>query len=515
MNAFNPLSWMRWFGEFIRSWFLGIPWSDAPKAIPAIILSVVLFSTGFIAFSNGAGWRNRLLRRQLAVSLERDDYETAEVVIKRQLEAEPDRVDLVYLLAQVRDAQSFREEAKVLMQQLLNRRHLPAARWLLTEDLIGKKWTDLTDEELEQAGKILELINQKDEQNLAAKKMYAEFLIFEQRLAAAIPILDELSAVEPMMGLNAASLARRLGEYDTAERLAKKTLARVEDMLQEDPTNAFLAMSIAGNQIFLERHTDAIKTLQKSMQLAKTQKDRRMLSLAVGDAIVSYVNKIEETPSETVSQRLRVMKMLEVAVRIAPNNQRVLTMVAEHVLGNVDEIDSELASVREALIKGAPAGIAHFIKGTAALIKEDTELAELHLEKAEEQLPKSSAILNNLAVAIAQKPGADLERALAVSNRAIEASNGQSPYYFETRGGILFNLGRFREAISDLERALAVPKLAANAHQRLAVCYEKVGDQELAQGHREAFEKAGEDGIPDFEFGQDASKPDGTKTEDK
>lgn len=489
MNPFNPLNWLRWCGEFIRVWFLGIPWRDAPKAIPAIILSIVLFTTGFIAFNSGAGWRNRLLDRQLRVSLEREDFPTAEIVMRRQLEADPANVDLIHRFALVREAQSFEDEAKALMRQLLTRRHVPAARWLLEHEVIGNKLTDFDSEELEEVGTVLKLIAENERDNLAVKRMYAEYLIFEHKLQSAIPVLVELSESDPTLGLHAAALARQLGEVDAAERYATTALQRVVEMQKDDPTNALLAMSIARNEIFLERHSDAIRTLKRSIDVAKTPEERRMLTQGLGDAIVAYVNYIEKSPTNTVKERLRVLQMLDAAVKIAPNNPRVVTMVADHVLGSLDEDDDKIVSVREALITGSPTGIAHFIKGTSALMKKDQAMAELHLEKAVEQLPRSGAILNNLAVALAMKEEPDFEKALQVSNAAIENVPSPTPHFFETRGQILFRMGRFREAISDLERALIERSLAQKAHQMLADCYDKVGDAELAEGHRKAAEK--------------------------
>lgn len=490
MQALNPINWLRWSFEFVHAWFLGIPWRDAPKAIPAIILSIILFTTGFIAFSGGAGWRNRLLDRQLQVSIDRDDFPTAEIVIRRQLEADQNNVDLVYRFAIVRDAQSFTDEATALMRQLLKRRYLQAAKWLLANQLIGRKWTDFDDESRKEAGQVLALISENEPNNVAVKKMYAEYLIFEQRITAAIPLLDELSDVEPMLGLQAAAFARRLGDRDAAERYASKSLARVEEMLKDDPTNAFLAMHIARNQIFLGDHSDAIRTLRRSIDLVRTKEEKRMLSQALGDAIVAYVNFIEKSPANTVTQRLRVLRMLDVAIQIAPNNPRVVTMVADHVLNSLSEQNTEIASVRQGLIDGSPLGISHFIKGTSALMKGDHESAELHLEQAAKQMPRSGAILNNLAVSLAMRADPNFERALQVSNAAIEQVTAPTPHFFETRGQILFRMGRFRDAISDLERALIEPTLAKKAHQMLADCYEKVGDLDLARGHREAIEKS-------------------------
>ena len=494
MHALNPLTWFRWLGEFIRCWFLGIPWRDAPKAIPAVILSMVLFTTAFIAFSGGAQqplarWRNRLLDRQLRVSLEREDFPTAEIVIRRQLEADPKNVELIHRFALVREAQSFEEEAKVVMRQLLTRRHLPAAKWLLENQIIGKKLTDFSPAELDEVGRVLQLITEREGKNFGAKRMYAEYLIFEQRLSSAIPIVLELSEVEPMRGLQAAALARQLNEFDAAEQYASAALERVQELHKDDPTNSQIAMSIARNQIFLERHSDAIRTLKGSIDVAKTQEERRMLTQALGDAIVAYVNYIEKSPTNTVQERLRVLSMLDAAVKIAPNNPRVVTMVADHVLASLNEENEQIATVRAALISGSPAGIAHFIKGTAALMKEDLAMAELHLEQAAEQMPRSGAIMNNLSVALAMKEQPDYQKALQVANAAIDNVPIPTPHFFETRGQILFRMGRFREAISDLERALPAPDLKRKAHQMLADCYDKVGDTDLAQGHRNAAEK--------------------------
>jgi tetratricopeptide (TPR) repeat protein len=509
MRFLNPMSWFRWFGEFIRAWFVGIPWRDAPKAIPAIILTVVIFITGFVAFSGGSGWRNRMLDRQLAVAIERDDYPTAEIVIRRQLEADPDNADLVYRFALVRNAQSQTEEARALMERLLLRRHVPAAKWLLENDFVGKKWTSLSEDKIDQFGEVLELIYDSEPGNLPVKKMYAEYLIVSERLASAIPLLNELSATEPMRGLQAAELARRIGDREAAEQFASRTLETVSQMAKDDPTNAGLAMAVARNQVFLKRFSEAINTLNRSVKLVKDPKEKRVLSQSLGETIVAWVNFIEESPSNTVAERLRVLKMLQAALRFAPNNPSVITMTADHVLESVNEDNEELASVRAALVKGTSPGIAHFIKGTSALMKGEAEQAELHLKLAVEMLPRSGAIMNNLAVAMVLRENPEYEKALEISNSAIELVKEPTPHFYETRGQILYRLGRFEEAIPDLERALAAEELAKEAHEMLAICYREVGDPELAEMHREAVggQKESEDEAGEREKKESSGEP--------
>ncbi|MEL6107037.1 MAG: hypothetical protein AAFU85_13420, partial [Planctomycetota bacterium] len=198
MQAINPLNWMRWGAEFIRVWLMGLPWRDAPKAIPAIILTIVLFTVGFVAFSGEAGWRNQLLAKQLKLSMDREDFETAEIVLKRQLEADPENAKILYDFALVRDNQSYTEEATALMRSLVRQRHVPSATWLLVNEYIGKQWTDLDQEKKDEFGLVLSLISEEQPDNIPVTKMYAEYLIVSQRFASAVPLLERLSKVEPM-----------------------------------------------------------------------------------------------------------------------------------------------------------------------------------------------------------------------------------------------------------------------------------------------------------------------------
>ena len=55
----------------------------------------------------------------------------------------------------------------------------------------------------------------------------------------------------------------------------------------------------------------------------------------------------------------------------------------------------------------------------------------------------------------------------------------------ETRGQILVALGRWRDAVDDLEFALNGMPDAAPVHMALATAYERLGESELARVHRE------------------------------
>ena len=492
LRYFNPLAWLRWVGEFIYLWAISAPWRDAPKAIPFIALMAFLVVIGIISLSGASSqWRSGLLDKQLIDAWERDDYATAELVVRRQLAARPNEAKLAHQLAIARAAQENHDEAVEIMRQLVDtKNYLPSAKWLLRDQYIGKSWAELSDDDKREFGQLLGLISDESPDDYGVKQLYADYLIASDRLAESVTYLKQLAEIQPMRGLQAAVISRRLGNFAQADALAERTLESIEKMHSEDPTNADLVLALAQSQIFLNRHGDAVRVLDSGVKRAKTNDSKMRLNQAMGDAIVAWIAYIEQAPKKTRKDRLRILKMLEAALRYAPNNPRVLTLVADKVLETLDDEDEAIATIRKSLIEGTSPGIAHFLKGTAALMKDDLDLATRELKIAAELMPRSAAILNNLAVAMIMRPDTDLTQALKLSNLAIKQTSDPSPHFFETRGQILVRLEDFTRAIPDLERALQVPSLATNAHEALARCYEELGEEELAEEHRLASERS-------------------------
>ncbi|KLU02930.1 putative transmembrane protein [Rhodopirellula islandica] len=488
IRYFNPLQWFKWFGQWLVAWFRTIPWKRASTAVPALMLTVALAILLFVSTGESVSWRNQLIREQLASAFERDDYKTADLLIRRQIEEGDESAETLYRLAVARHQQDETEEAFALMRGLVAQQRDPrAARWLLQELYDQKKWTDLEDAEQREFGQLLQFLSEETPDDLGIKQAYADYLVRTNRQNQAIPYLVQLASVQPMRGLQAAMISRQAGEDDAATRYAETTLEKVQQLFAEEPASPQLAMANVQALLFLEKHADAVRLLNESIGRMKTKEHQAGLQQAMGETIVVWINKIEAEPNETVAERLRVLKMLQVALQYAPNNPRVLSLVADQVLKTLESDDKELSKIRSALVKGSSPGIANFIRGTAALLKGDPDRATLHLKLAAEHLPHSSAILNNLAVAMAEKEDGDLEQALQISEKAIESVSQPNPFFYETRGQILTKLGKHLEAIPDLERALAEESLANTAHESLAVCFEALGEEELAEEHRAAI----------------------------
>ncbi len=85
LKYFSPILWFRWIGQFFVGWAQSIAWRHAPRAIPAILLSAALAMTAVVAMNDGSSWRTDRLNRQWFATLDVEDYDTAELVVMRQL----------------------------------------------------------------------------------------------------------------------------------------------------------------------------------------------------------------------------------------------------------------------------------------------------------------------------------------------------------------------------------------------------------------------------------------------
>lgn len=486
----NPLQWMKWCGQFLFEWCISIPWRQVSAGIPAILVVGALSMLGFLAYSDGGSWRRNLVMGQVQQAFEKEDYATAELLTRRQINAGDDSSDNLYRLALTQFQLEKKDAAISVMRQLVaSRRSDNAAMWLAKELYAGKSWADLTSEQQSDFGRLLTMLSQQRPDDMVIKLAYVDYLSAIERYAEAIPLLQQLATVRPMHGWQAAVLARRIGDTELATRLATATLDKMKELHREEPANPALAIAVVRNQVFLGRHADAVQTLADSIARMKTSEQQQELRQAMGDTIADWVSEMEKQPNNTPGERLRVLKLLQVALQYAPNNPLVLTLVADQVLATLSSSDADLLVVRNALIEGTSPGIAHFIRGTMAMMNDDVEMAERHLKLASQHLPNSGAILNNLAVTLAQRDQEHLEEALKLSEHAIAAVPQPSPYFYETRGQILFRMERYLDAIPDLERALVVDSLAANAHQTLATCYSHLNEPDLQADHQAAADR--------------------------
>ena len=77
----------------------------------------------------------------------------------------------------------------------------------------------------------------------------------------------------------------------------------------------------------------------------------------------------------------------------------------------------------------------------------------------------------------------DLPRALQLINQVLEKAPNEANYR-DTRGRIYVKMGKWREALPDLEAALSRSANNPNLHRTLATVYERLGVPAMAAEHQ-------------------------------
>jgi tetratricopeptide (TPR) repeat protein len=194
-----------------------------------------------------------------------------------------------------------------------------------------------------------------------------------------------------------------------------------------------------------------------------------------------------------------MLDMLSSALRLDPQNTPALMMLIQLSDDASKNGEEARRMLKERLAAGEAPWVIHLVLGTSSIGDAGIEEAEKHLEQALAQNARVPATLNNLAWLLASKKDPDLDRAFRLSDQAVKLAPG-TPEVMETRGQILLKLGKWQEALADLERVLPyytqVPRLEPNRpmlHAAISLAYEKLGNAEMAALHRE---KAGNAALP-------------------
>jgi len=222
---------------------------------------------------------------------------------------------------------------------------------ILLEKFDERKWSELTRAEQAQLGSLTKRMYEESPDDLAAKSRYADLLIASRDFRTALTILRDLANDDPLQrGLQAAAMARRLNRHEEANAINERSLKLLSTKSDQDPTNLSVSLGIAQHQLFLKRFEPAIRTLDKARKLAKSPRDQQLASWEFRDATVAYIRHIEGTSNGTVTERIRILELLQLAVKSSQRNPRVLNTISQQLLrADNEKITELLGELRTAL----------------------------------------------------------------------------------------------------------------------------------------------------------------------
>ncbi len=413
---------------------------------------------------------------------EKEDFERADFFARQLCGLLPGESQVQFDRALLVHSSGRQEEAEAMILQLATDRQFePAMEWICDKDLRSIEAASKPDETaLRTLMNRLQFLLSRNAGNRRANLMLGLLYLKQQQYGRAIPPLKAAIGDRPEANPEAAcALAvclRQTQQLNESKQYSSRAADALLTRMATQPYNSETCVQTLRALVLSERESEALDLVQ---QLAKSQSEaeQAQLNWLAGEVCAQWCRRLRTREGRTAEDLSKALVVMNAAITIGSQHPTVTDeMVRLCCLSDLDDaVISQQLSV--ALDSGVAPGLVHFIQGTRFLLADppDQESALHHLELAKTHSGEMPGLLNNLADAMVHAENADLNQALSLVQEAIRMMPDQ-PYFYETRGSIHLKRKEYREAIADLEKALAAPELRSQAHQKLASAYEALGD---------------------------------------
>lgn len=418
-------------------------------------------------------------RVQAGDAFQHKDYERARICFERLTQLDPDSNEYRFGLVQTLAALNQREQLEAILDQLAPndkqgyaKAHLVRARLLLAT---GKP----TPETVIQAERHLIRTLQGEPDFIDAHVMLA--LLYQQtgRAEKAEQHLKAASKALPEYNLALARFYHSRGRKDEAQRLAKESANYFSAQSKSNVDNHTARIGWAHALVLLDRYEEAFQILDQGLTMTLNPLYRREMA----SLLLMWSDKQEGT-NRAASQLLLMERALQLDPNVPGGADRLLKLMSMK-----DPADAERARglMRTMLAQGKSPDLIHLVQGLDAWQHGKTEEARQELEQAYKLNPNAVVVANNLAWTLAHSDPPDLPRALDVIDTVLK----QAPNvlrFRDTRGHILARMGRWKDALVDLEAALPAIDDKQASHRMLAKVYGELGNKEMAAEHQRLAE---------------------------
>jgi tetratricopeptide (TPR) repeat protein len=475
--VWRPIAALLGFGW---AWFATRPYKQMLWGLPVLVLLAPI--GGAVAWGLTWGRESVETHYKLAAkeAREAEDIEQMQFFERKlaQLKVETQGTDYKAALALEEDGKL--EEAYLRMQLLAPETGIgywPAHEWIVTRLLNGK--LELTDEErLRVVGVHLAQLEKLGAAGDGMNLLRANWLARSGQVAEASELLEPLISSIPLAAIQRMDIDLSLERLEDARTDARQVRTHMMEARQRaDPIDSGEYQAWARAEQLVGNRADLFRVLREWLAIDPDHPQARQGVLEVDQLEFQEILQSPLPDAGELAERL--VEMFELAENFTPLEADVNRLYEQR-----RDVPS-LATMFEHIVAldDAPTPLVAAV-GTAAAMERDVPLARTLLQRVVAADADHAAAWNNLAWALSQDPDQDLEGALVAVTRALELAPDEFRFR-ETRGQILVGLGRWQEAVDDLEFALNGMPDFRPIHVGLATAYDNLGQTELAEIHRQ------------------------------
>ena len=511
MLALRPFAWAASkLGAFTSRWMASRNQVWLIQGMPAFLIAIAVGATTLAAWlpTRRDIAINYLLRAQ--ESFEEGDQATAGLYIEKAARALHRSDASEYQRALVMGQMGRTKEANQLLMDLAPTDrvgHVPAHL-----KVIDRLLADTENPRAEELIKVhTSLVLQDNPGHARVHRLLAFKAIQDKQLHAALEHLDFAVEKFERLRLPYAQLLRVAGKLDKSNDQAEKLVKWFEERVKnasikklkgevvkpKDETTVQDYVAYSATLSLLKRYSDSVGILitglneltEKEITEDEEKKYKYEVKTLRSALANTYLTWSDTYSSDNLADMTQKMIQLDKALRLAPDSPAVLSRVAQIATLKGRPAETANERLRQILANAKAPAVVHFILGTSAAEKQDTETALFHLEQASRINPNVPVTLNNLAWVLSHETGAKddpekLARAKQLSDKAVKF-RPKNAQFRETRGQIALLQGQWPDAIADLEFALQKVKTGqVPIHESLAVAYTGMQNPKMARLHK-------------------------------
>ena len=466
----------------LRAWQRSRRWLYLLQAFPALLAAAVVLALSLAGLTAPAQELEARYLEQAKNLYKSRDYAGAMTCYDRLASLGDSRPDVLYGLALSAGAAGQTGRAGVIINALAppdEPGYAPANLWqarrLMTAPSLSPESRRLAESHL------LKALDGELEDRDAAHALLGELYLGENHLDQAEPHLAKAVRTKPHLRIRLAQLYAIRGDKERARGEAQLAISYYRPRAMNDLKDRQSRLFWADATAFLEDFAGAATVLQEGLNA----KDDSVYRAALAGVYLVWSDAVSRDPKARPGDQLA---LVETGLRYDPTNVGLLNRLLAAIQVKGPEADKARESLERLLAAGKAPATVHFALGLDAWQRGKADEARMHLERADELAPLTPAIMNNLAWVLASSQPADLPKALELSNLAIEHTP-RDLNFRDTRGRIYAKMSRWKEALNDLEAALAGNPDDPALHLGLAEVYEHLGSADMAAEHKRLAEK--------------------------
>lgn len=484
----------RWMGHSLSQWRRSTSLKYFVQGIPAILVTLVAITATTFAYFKPT---DRVIDEYETAgkeAIERKDFSLARVCYGKLVQLLGDQPPLLYNLALAEEGMDNESRALDLMDELapddnaagMWEAQLWKGRYYLSQDpatpiTLGNAAVNFYRVLARQSSKVDGPKLPKSAVQEAAAGLY-EIYANTGQTGQAQQFIAQAQFHKPELKI---IYVRGLAASNQEE--ARRQLPLVRDeyirILEAEPTNTKIRLALAEAYRLVDDYAAAEKVLTDGQALELTESDQADLKTALANLHILQLQTL------TIQKKLNTkeqMRMIATVLDHDPTNVFILQNLYAMTEGNDPEAAREARKlIGEVLAKGSNDKVAplfHMVQGNYWFSKGQGERARKYLEQAFKLNPDIPELANNYAWMIATTPPNELDHALQIINKVIEDAPNNVQFR-DTRGQILMRLGRYEEALADLEFSLREMPTSRTVHRALDTCYRNLNMTEIADEH--------------------------------